>query len=188
MHRIAVDADIEMISLRLKSAEEIFRNVEESRSFLEEWLPWVPETQGIEDVQRYIRQVNDKKCPKHDESFEIRFNEEFAGIVTLKEIDTFNRKAEIGYWLTKRYAGKGIMMRSCKALIQYAFEDLGLNKVFIRCSVENVRSCNIPKQLQFTFEGIEREGEFLNRKFVDLKIYSMLKKEWLKIHVNNRKH
>jgi ribosomal-protein-serine acetyltransferase len=72
------------------------------------------------------------------------------------------------------------MTRSCEALIKYAFEELKLNKVQIKCGVDNIRSCNIPKQLKFTFEGIERDGEYLNKRFMDLKVYSLLRKEWKK--------
>lgn len=188
MVNIDVEKEIGMTGLKMGSAREIFEKVMASRDYLDQWLPWVEDVKGVDDIKEYIRQANSKKCPKHDEVFEIRVGKDFAGMVALKEIDRQNKKAEVGYWLSKEYSGKGIMIRSCLALLRYAFEDLALNKIFIKCSVENIRSCNIPKQLQFTFEGIEREGEFLHNKFVDLKVYSMLKKEWLRIHGNSKKH
>jgi ribosomal-protein-serine acetyltransferase len=56
-----------------------------------------------------------------------------------------------------------------------------MNKIQIKCGVENTRSCNIPKQLNFTYEGIEREGEWLRNRYQDLKVYSLLRKEWKKL-------
>jgi len=100
----------------------------------------------------------------------------------MSDIDLMNNKAEIGYWLGYSYVGKGIMTRSCEALIRYAFDDLELNKLWIRCAVENARSCNIPKQLGFSFEGIERQGGLMHGKYMDLKVYSLLRKEWKKMN------
>ena len=188
MAKIKVEKDIAMTRLKMNSAKEIYEKVMESKDYLDQWLPWVEDVKSVEDTKHYIRQANKRNCPKHDEVFEIRVRDDFAGMLALKEIDNQNKKAEIGYWLVQNYSGKGIMIRSCLALLRYSFEKLELNKIFIKCSVENIRSCNIPKQLKFTFEGIERDGEFIHNKFVDLKVYSMLRKEWKRIHGKSKTH
>ena len=64
-------------------------------------------------------------------------------------------------------------------LIDYAFDELELNRIAIKCAVGNQPSKNIPMRLGFVFEGIERDGElFPDGHFVDLEVYSLLKKEW----------
>ena len=88
----------------------------------------------------------------------------------------------MGYWLVEDMQGKGIMMKSCRALLKYAFGELGVNRVEVKCAVENDKSMQIPFRLKFNFEGIERQGEKLYEKFVDLKVFSMLKKEWTSIN------
>lgn len=110
--------------------------------------------------------------------FEIAENNVFAGLISLKEIDNLNAKAEIGYWLDAAMTGKGIMTRSCKALISYAFDELRLNRVCIKTAVANKKSAAIPFSLGFLPEGTERAGELLNNKFKDLLVYSILKHEW----------
>ncbi|MFA7401791.1 MAG: GNAT family protein, partial [Bacteroidales bacterium] len=89
-----------------------------------------------------------------------------------------NQKTEIGYWLSESFQKKGIMSLSVKALIDYAFQQLQLNRIQIKCAVGNNESKHIPQRLGFTFEGIEREGEFLSdNTFTDLEVYSILKKD-----------
>ncbi len=110
--------------------------------------------------------------------FEIAENNVFAGLISLKEIDNLNAKAEIGYWLDAAMTGKGIMTRSCKALISYAFDELRLNRICIKTAVANKKSAAIPLSLHFLPEGTERAGELLNNKFKDLLVYSILKHEW----------
>jgi ribosomal-protein-serine acetyltransferase len=68
--------------------------------------------------------------------------------------------------------------RSVERLCDFAFNELGINRIQIKCAVGNSASSNIPKRLGFIFEGIEREGELLsNGFFTDLEVYSKLKHE-----------
>lgn len=70
------------------------------------------------------------------------------------------------------------MTRAVECLCKYAFEELEMNRVQIKCAVENTPSSNIPKRLGFQIEGVERAGElFANGEFVDIEIYSLLKND-----------
>ena len=102
----------------------------------------------------------------------------FSGVVSFVGINPGCRSAMIGYWLGAEYEGKGIMTRACKALIDYGFGDLSLNRIVIRAATENVRSQAVPLRLGFTREGVEREAEWLNDHFLDMIVYSMLRSEW----------
>jgi ribosomal-protein-serine acetyltransferase len=84
----------------------------------------------------------------------------------------------IGYWLVSEYEGKGIMTRACEVLIDYGFDELGLNRIVIRASTDNVRSQAVPLRLGFTREGVARQAEWLNDRFIDMVVYSMLRSEW----------
>jgi ribosomal-protein-serine acetyltransferase len=89
-----------------------------------------------------------------------------------------NRKTEIGYWLSEKFQGQGLVTKSVSELCHFAFQKLDMNRVQIKCAVGNTPSANIPKRLNFTFEGIERQGELLiGNIFTDLEIYSKLKGE-----------
>jgi len=178
--KIIVDNDITLRKVRVKSAEEIYECIEASREFLREWLPWVDETKSPQDTEKYIKSVQHDRGALRDLVFEVWYRDEIAGLLAMKDIDKLNNKAEIGYWLGMKAVGKGIMIRSCRALIDHAFTELHLNKIWIRCAVDNQSSCNIPKQLGFTYEGIERQGEYLHGRYIDIKIYSLLRKEWLR--------
>ena len=89
-----------------------------------------------------------------------------------------NRITEIGYWLSEKAQGKGIMTRAVKKLIAFAFEERGMNRIVIKCAVGNTKSKNIPKRLGFTYEGTERDGELLaGGIYTDIEVYSLLKRD-----------
>jgi len=82
-------------------------------------------------------------------------------------------------WLKENYQKRGIMTSSVRKMMHLAFEDLGINRIQIKCATGNIPSKNIPIRLGFTLEGIEREGELLSGNiFTDLEVYSMLKRDF----------
>ncbi|WP_342770185.1 GNAT family protein [Oceanobacillus chungangensis] len=93
-------------------------------------------------------------------------------------LDFRNKIGHIGYWLAKDYQGKGIMSRVARALTEYAFHELDLNRVEIRAAYENLRSRAIPKRLGFVEEGKIRQAEWLYDHYVDHVIYGMLASDW----------
>lgn len=161
--------------LQSDDAKEIYDTIDAQREYLGRWLPFVAYTHSISFTQEF---VNDS-LNLEDKTFTIRKGDQFIGLIGFKATDKGNRKTEIGYWLSQEYQGKGIMTRAVEYLCKYAFEELGMNRVQIKCAVGNTPSSNIPKRLRFKFEGIERDGElFANDHFVDIEVYSLLKKEY----------
>ena len=86
-----------------------------------------------------------------------------------------NKKTEIGYWLSESFQHKGIITQSGKALINYAFNEMNLNRIQLKAATGNLKSQQVAERLGFTKEGIERDGELHMRGFVDLVVFSLLK-------------
>ena len=66
----------------------------------------------------------------------------------------------------------------CESFLDYLFDDLGLHRVTIHCGVANARSCAISERLGFTREGITRDGEWVNDRWLDLVPWGMLENDW----------
>ena len=90
-----------------------------------------------------------------------------------------HKKGAIGYWLTKNAQGKGIIINSCKALIEYGFKTWTYTELKIRAATHNLKSQAIAEELKFKKEGILRQAELVNNTFFDLVLYSMLSDEWI---------
>lgn len=174
---IKVASGIELKRLRLESSATIFLAIDQHRHTLRTWLPFIDHTWKVSDTENFIKSVLRAKGVKNDLVYEIYFEQEFAGLIALKEIDPWNKKSELGYWLIPSFERKGIMVLSGMALIDYAFNTLGLHRIQIKVAVGNSRSSLIPEKLGFTLEGIERSGEKFTDHFIDLEVYSLLKND-----------
>ncbi|HZR40060.1 MAG TPA: GNAT family protein [Ktedonobacteraceae bacterium] len=176
--QIKIDKDTELRLLSEDDAQPLFELIEQNLLHLRTWLPWLDFTSSVEDERAFILRTRAQAAENKSFSFSIWYKGQAAGTIGYHEIDWMNRKVEIGYWLGAQFQGKGLMTRACKALVAYAFEELQLNKVEIRCATGNTRSCAIPQRLGFTREGVIRQAEWLYDHFVDLILYGLLASEW----------
>ncbi|MBU0475823.1 MAG: GNAT family N-acetyltransferase [Bacteroidetes bacterium] len=176
--KIQVDRNLELEQLKLSDSADIFNTVNSQREYLGKWLPFVEYTKKTEDSESFVNSVVNAPEDRFEYVFTIKHQDEFIGIIGFKGTDKANKKTEIGYWLSEKYQKQGIMTKSVSKLCDFAFNELRINRIQIKCAVGNDPSKNIPKRLKFKFEGIERDGELLSGNvFTDLEVYSILKSD-----------
>ena len=172
---IQVSDDIALYPLSVDDIFKIFNTLNNEREYLREWLPFVDTTREVEDTGNYVRYV----LQTADKQFTIYYNDQFVGLIGFKDTDADNKKIEIGYWLSQNAQGRGIMTQSVSKLVEYAFNEMGMNRIQIKVAVGNNKSRRIPEKLGFQMEGIERDGELLvDNVFTDIAVYSLLRKEY----------
>lgn len=175
---INVDIDIELKQLEQSDARAVFNVINKQRDYLGKWLPFVAFTKEISDTEKFVESVVNSNEDSFEYVFVIRKNKEFVGLIGFKDTDKLNRKTEIGYWLSEEYQKQGIVTKSVDKLCDFAFNTLGINRIQIKCALENIPSKKVPQRLAFKFEGIERQGELLTGGFyTDLEVYSKLKSD-----------
>ncbi len=175
---LQIDQDVRLNLLEPRHAMELFKLVDFNRPNLREWLPFVDDYQSIADAAQFIARNSEESSGEKGLVMGIWVREMLAGIVTYDRIDWSNRAALIGFWLGRSFQGRGIMTRTCSALIDLAFNELGLNRVEVSCAVENRRCRLVPERLGFRQEGVSRQREWLYDHFVDTVSYGMLASDW----------
>ena len=150
-------------------APAIFGAIDTQREHLGRWLPFVAATHRVEQTQEVVAgMLNDTANPV----FTIRGGDAFAGLIGFKSADSTTRTIEIGYWLRSEFQGRGIMTSAVQALCRLAFEEMGMERIEIRCALGNYRSNRIPQRLGFALDRVEVRGERLaDGEFVDLNVY-----------------
>ena len=107
---------------------------------------------------------------------------EHIGNGVLHHIDFRNRKAEFsGLVGEKRLWGKGYAVEGFAIALKIAFEDLKLNKVYVRISIDNKRAQKFCEKMGFKKEGVLRQDVLKNGKFIDFWMCSLLAEEYLQM-------
>lgn len=178
MEHLLINSNIRLETVKLSMAPQIFSAIEKDREYLKEWLPFIEHTKQLADTEEFLQSIVSQPQEKRDEIYSIWYKEEFSGLIGFKETDWLNKKTELGYWLSKDKQGKGIITASVKLLVKFSFKKLNLNRVQIKVASGNFKSSSIPKNLGFSFEGLERAGEKHQNGYHDLEVYSFLAKDF----------
>ena len=177
-HRI--DADVELKLLEVKHAEAMHALTSANNAHLKQWLPARDTDRTLAETRQLIRDFMQTFVDGTGVECGIWYRGKFAGTIGCRRISPTHRRTVVGYWLGAGFEGKGLVTKTFKAMLDYAFEELKLNRVEVFCATENVKSRAIPERLGFTHEGVIRQAEWLTDHYVDHAVYSLLAEEWLK--------
>lgn len=180
MFKLTITKEICLKLLDQQDAIELYTLVDKNRRYLREWLPWV---ESMKDYRNYYPIIDawlKQYYQNNGFTAGILYKGRLSGMVGFHSIDWQNQSTSIGYWLGENFQGKGIVTKVCRTLISLAFTTYNLNRIEIRAAEMNRKSRAIPERLGFQIEGKLRQAEWINDRFVDHIVYSLLKEEWKK--------
>lgn len=105
-------------------------------------------------------------------------NDKYIGDIGFFNFIEPHRRVELGYRLKKEYWGKGIVSNFIAQLVRYGFTENNYNRIEATVDDRNFRSKKVLLKNGFKLEGTLREFEFEFNEFVNLEVYSILKKEF----------
>jgi len=117
---------------------------------------------------------------KHaDDAFAITLRDsgELVGVIGVHP-NLEHMHGEIGYWIGVPYWGRGYASEATAAIIDYAFGELKLNRVFAEHFGGNPGSGRVMQKAGMTYEGTLRQHHQKWGEFVDVVVYSILRIEW----------
>lgn len=122
------------------------------------------------DAEEYIRHVASQQVQT---SFGIVIGDEAIGNIGLMLGDDIARRsAEIGYWIGRAYWGRGIATEAVKAATQYAFDELGLLRVFAVPFATTTRSVRVLEKAGYNCEGTMRQSAIKDGVVLDQLLYA----------------
>jgi ribosomal-protein-serine acetyltransferase len=174
-----IDKNLKLSLPELWRADDITSVVRSNLKHLQPWMPWAVDDYSVDSAKEWIQRTLSEFAEDGRFNAIILVDDEVVGTIGFHDLNTANGSASIGYWIDKKFEGKGIVTRCCRTLIDYLFDVRGLNRIQINCSVDNKRSRAVPERLGFTLEGIHRQVERVQGKFGDWAVYSILREEWI---------
>ena len=105
-------------------------------------------------------------------------DEVFIGWCSLTRWNSDHRSASMGYCLNEAAWGHGYATEAGRALLDWAFDTLDLNRVQAETDTRNVASARVLEKLGFLREGTLREDCVVNGDVSDSWVYGLLRREW----------
>jgi Acetyltransferases, including N-acetylases of ribosomal proteins len=162
--------------LRLEDAKDVFEYASDPE--VSKYVTWEPH-RSIEDSINLIKFTHEYYERKEGIIWGIVYkeNNKVIGTCDISPV-TKHFRAEIAYALSRDYWGKGIMTEAVKEVIRFGFERMNLNRIQAMCIPENIGSYRVMEKVGMKYEGLIREYMYIKGKFQDLKLYSILKREY----------
>ncbi|WP_246214001.1 GNAT family N-acetyltransferase [Kitasatospora viridis] len=96
------------------------------------------------------------------------------GNVAVGAVDRRHRAGWVSYWTTPAARGRGVAVRACRSLTQWAFDDLGLFRLELGHRTNNPASCRVATAAGFAVEGLQRQKlEYDGARF-DVELHARL--------------
>lgn len=125
----------------------------------------------------FIRSANgDEKCRHYAIAGE---SDEYLGTISLKEIDYAEKQAEYAISTRSCAHGTGAASQATQEILRIAFEELGLEKVYLNVLAENLRANGFYRKIGFKFDRLEKKAITIHDVEKDLNWYSISKEEYL---------
>jgi ribosomal-protein-alanine N-acetyltransferase len=99
---------------------------------------------------------------------------ERLGAIGFNNYQPKHKKAEIGFWLLPAYWQKGIISEVLPQLVIYLQEELKVHRIEALVEEGNERSCLVLEKIGFVHEGLQRDREIKNNKYISLHVYALI--------------
>lgn len=144
-----LDARTRLRQLEATDAVALCALIERNRERLSRRMTWVERCTSPDDSRRFVEAANKLQQSNGAPTAAICVDNQLVGIISLHRINWDLRLGLFGYWLDEAYEGQGLVSRCALAMIDFAFNELGLGQLEIVCAPDNLASLAIARKLGF---------------------------------------
>ena len=137
-----------------------------------------------EIASKWVSTRNEKEEEKVAYEYAICFKEnpnKVIGCIALTDINPRAKRAEMGYWVGRKYWNQGIATEAAKGMIEFGFKKLGLHSIIARYFEINPASGRVMKKCGMTYVGTIRDHEYRFDKYYNVGYYEMLKTDTIEL-------
>lgn len=165
----------------MSDARTVREAVEESRAELRPWMPWWETHRTLEESIDFCARSRARWLLRENMNLGIweRETGRYLGGSGFHNPDWEIRKFEIGYWVRSAAVGRGYVTEAVKVLTRAAFEQLGANRVEIRCDARNERSRRVAERCDYLLEGtLRRDARATDGRLRDTLVFGLMREEY----------
>lgn len=176
---LSVDEHYYLREHRMDDAES-FRDYYHDREVNQYVLMPVPETVAEARSRMAMRMSYFKQQDGMYWALAHKESEKMRGSIAIFNLNIYLCSAVLAYDLDRQLWGSGMALKMGRAVLDYAFGQLGLVRLYADILPQNLRSQKFVKKLGFQYEGLGRKFCRFNDDFYDMQIYSMTDDDYAK--------
>lgn len=180
-HTGTINLETERLVLRRftnDDAEAVFNNWT-SDSEVSKYMRW-EHHKNIEETKTKINDWLNRYSNNNFYQWAITFkgSDEPIGAIGLFVVNESDMCGDFGYSISRNYWGRGVASEALKAVLKFAFETVGFNRIESYHSLNNPASGKVMLKAGMKLEGLARQKYKSNVGFEDSYMYSILKEDY----------
>ncbi len=133
----------------------------------EQYAPWI----------RKAREAMERK-EQYDMAVVLKETGLPIGAIGFHDVVWSHMRAEMGYWFGKPYWGNGYATEAAMGMLQFGFDELGLERIHAYSFTRNKASANVLRKIGMTYEGSARHAFRKNGEFLDIFLFGIIREEF----------
>jgi len=134
-----------------------------------------PSPYTLNDAENYIKFCIEKEGQNQLCRAILINNQAVGSVGVFLKDDVYSKSAEIGYWLSETFWGKGIMTDAIIEMCEMAFKSFDIFRIFAEPFSTNTASGRALEKAGFELEGKLKKSIYKNGKICDSYIYAFVK-------------
>jgi len=180
-HKGTIEIATQRLILRrfiINDVDNMFNNWASDKD-VSKYMRW-RQHENIEETKMRINQwlLDYNRASFYIWAIALKESDEAIGSIGLFIIDENDLCGDVGYSIGKKYWGQGITTEALKAVLGFAFENIGFNRIETYHSINNAASGRVMQKSGMTFEGFAKQKYKSISGFEDCNMYSILKEDF----------
>ncbi|MFD9413025.1 GNAT family N-acetyltransferase [Streptomyces sp. NPDC059989] len=179
MYAISLGDDgAELCPLEPWQAEEFLAHVDRGREFIGQFIRLSDVVTDLESSRAFLQTYAERTAADTGRIYGIRTDGKLVGAVIFRQMDVEQGTAEVGCWLEPSAAGRGLVTRAARRIIDWAVEERGIRRVEWWAAAGNEPSVAVARRLGMKRDGVLRESALYRGRRQDQEVWSVLASEW----------
>lgn len=158
-------------------AEDMYRNWASDEN-VTHYLTWAPH-KSPEDTRTLLTQWCENYSNPSCYNWVIEYEGSAIGNISVVELTKTSERAELGYCLSYEFWRRGLMTEAANAVIDFLFNEVGVNRVTIKHSVHNPASGKVAEKCGLHHEGILRAySKTSTGELTDVSVWGITRSDW----------
>lgn len=139
----------------------------------------IPYPYELDHALAWIGQQRREAVRGRATNFAVRLhaNGSLIGSIGLRDIDREHLQAELGFWIGREWWGKGYAREAATAVIGFAFDSLGLNRIYAHHMARNPAAGRVLMAAGMQREGLLRQRVQKWGVFEDVVLYAIIRED-----------
>ncbi|MFE0380862.1 GNAT family N-acetyltransferase [Streptomyces inhibens] len=178
MFAVSLGDGAELRPLEPWQAEEFLAHMDRGREYIGQHVGLPDVAADLDSARSWLQLYADKTAADTGRLYGIWLDGLLVGGVLFRVFDAGAGNCEAGCWLEPAAAGRGLVTRATRVIIDWAVQERGMHRVEWLVSSENIPSINVAKRLGMRCDGVLRENSPYRGVRQNTEVWSVLAPEW----------